>query len=188
MRPSIRRSRCLSIRALATKLLAASGYSKEKPVKFTIQTTRGFKPKDYEMIQAIVGMWRNVGIDANIEVYEVAKHFESSHRPTNSRRRPSTTGEHIGDPTTSTGFAMWSKSPHSAWHSERSRRQDHPALGREGRGKAHPGLEGCGPLYRRAGLCAAAAAIRAADSHKSDLKVTHNTSGALLPASLIEKA
>jgi peptide/nickel transport system substrate-binding protein len=50
--------------ALATKLLAASGYSKDKPVKFTIQTTRSFKPKDYEMIQAIVGMWRNVGIDA----------------------------------------------------------------------------------------------------------------------------
>ena len=61
---------------LATKLLAASGYSPDKPVKFTIQTTRGFKPKDYEMIQAIVGMWRNVGIDANIEVYEIAKHFE----------------------------------------------------------------------------------------------------------------
>ena len=61
---------------LATKLLAASGYSKDKPVKFTIQTTRGFKPKDYEMIQAIVGMWRNVGIEANIEIYEIAKHFE----------------------------------------------------------------------------------------------------------------
>jgi len=60
----------------AKKLLAASGYSPAKPVKFGIKTTRGFKPKDYEMIQAIVGMWRKVGIDANIEVYEVAKHFE----------------------------------------------------------------------------------------------------------------
>src|SRR5271155_6268642 len=62
--------------ALATKLLADRGFSKEKPVEFTIQTTRGFKPKDYEMIQAIVGMWRNVGINANIEIYEIAKHFE----------------------------------------------------------------------------------------------------------------
>ena len=44
----------------AKELLAASGYSTENPVKFTIQTTRGFKPKDYEMIQAIVGMWRKV--------------------------------------------------------------------------------------------------------------------------------
>ena len=28
------------------------------------------------MIQAIVGMWRKVGIEATIEVYEIAKHFE----------------------------------------------------------------------------------------------------------------
>src|SRR5229473_1818667 len=61
---------------LAKSLLAKSGFSPEKPVKFTIQTTRGFKPKDYEMIQAIVGMWRKVGIEADIEVYEIAKHFE----------------------------------------------------------------------------------------------------------------
>jgi len=60
----------------SVELLAASGYSTENPVKFTIQTTRGFKPKDYEMIQAIVGMWRKVGIEAEIEVYEIAKHFE----------------------------------------------------------------------------------------------------------------
>src|SRR5713226_8380816 len=61
---------------LAKSLLAKSGFSPEKPVKFTIQTTRGFKPKDYEMIQAIVGMWRKVGIEATIEVYEIAQHFE----------------------------------------------------------------------------------------------------------------
>ena len=61
---------------LAMKLLAASGYSPDNPVKFPIQTTRGFKPKDYEMIQAIVGMWRKVGIDATIEVYEIAKHYK----------------------------------------------------------------------------------------------------------------
>ena len=56
----------------AKELLAASGYSTDNPVKFTIQTTRGFKPKDHEMIQAIVGMWRNVGIEAEIEIYEIA--------------------------------------------------------------------------------------------------------------------
>ena len=41
----------------AKELLAASGFSPENPVKFKIQTTRGFKPKDYEMVQAIVGLW-----------------------------------------------------------------------------------------------------------------------------------
>ena len=103
--------------ALAKKMLAASGYSKEKPVKFTIQTTRGYKPKDYEMIQAIVGMWRNVGIDANIEIYEIAKHFELRMSHKLAPAAFYNWGNAIGDPTTSTGFAMWSKSPHSAWHS-----------------------------------------------------------------------
>ncbi len=28
------------------------------------------------MVQAIVGMWRKVGIEAEIEVYEIAKHYE----------------------------------------------------------------------------------------------------------------
>src|SRR5258706_13162718 len=41
---------------LARQLLAKSGFSTSNPVKFAIQTTRGFKPKDYEMIQAVVGM------------------------------------------------------------------------------------------------------------------------------------
>lgn len=37
---------------LARRLLAASGYSVANPVRFTVQTTRGYKPKDYEMIAA----------------------------------------------------------------------------------------------------------------------------------------
>ena len=28
------------------------------------------------MVQAIVGLWRRVGIEAEIEVYEIAKHYE----------------------------------------------------------------------------------------------------------------
>ena len=102
----------------AAELLAASGFSPQKPVKFTIQTTRGFKPKDYEMIQAIVGMWRKVGIEADIEVYEIAKHFELR---TTHKLAPAAFynwGNAIGDPTTSTGFAMFGPSPHSAWKSD----------------------------------------------------------------------
>jgi peptide/nickel transport system substrate-binding protein len=99
----------------AKKLLAASGYSPEKPVKFTIQTTRGFKPKDYEMIQAIVGMWRKVGIDANIEVYEIAKHYELRAADKLAPAAFYNWGNAIGDPSTSTGFAMFGPSPHSVW-------------------------------------------------------------------------
>src|SRR5690606_20620740 len=37
---------------------AASGSSPDKPVRFRTQATRGYKPKDYERIRAVVGMWR----------------------------------------------------------------------------------------------------------------------------------
>ncbi|MDO6724902.1 ABC transporter substrate-binding protein [Celeribacter halophilus] len=99
------------------ELLAASGYSSDNPVRFTIQTTRGFKPKDYEMIQAIVGMWRKVGIEAEIEVYEIAKHYELRATDTLAPAAFYNWGNSIGDPSTSTGFAMFGPSPHSVWDS-----------------------------------------------------------------------
>lgn len=100
---------------LATELLAKSGHSPQKPIEFTIQTTRGFKPKDFETVQAIVEMWRRVGIRANIEVYEIAKHFELR---TQHKLAPAAFynwGNSTADPESSLGSAMLSKSPHSSW-------------------------------------------------------------------------
>ena len=102
----------------AKELLKASGFSTEKPVKFKIQTTRGLKPKDYEMVQAIVGMWRKVGIDAEIEVYEIAKHYELRAADQLAPAAFYNWGNAIGDPTTSTGFAMFGPSPHSVWNTD----------------------------------------------------------------------
>ncbi|MDZ4391897.1 ABC transporter substrate-binding protein [Cypionkella sp.] len=100
---------------LAVKLLADSGYSIDNPVKFKIQTTKGFKPKDYEMIQAIVGLWRKVGIEAEIEIYEIAKHYELRAADQLAPAAFYNWGNSVGDPTTSTGFAMFGPSPHSVW-------------------------------------------------------------------------
>lgn len=100
---------------LAKKKLAASGYSTKNPVKFKFQTTKGYMPKDYEMAQAIVGMWRKVGIEAEIEVYEIAKHFELRAAHKLAPAAFYDWGNAIGDPTTSTGFAMFGPSPHSSW-------------------------------------------------------------------------
>ncbi|MDH5188322.1 MAG: ABC transporter substrate-binding protein [Rhodospirillaceae bacterium] len=99
----------------AEEYLAKSGYSKSNPARFKIQTTRGFKPKDYEMVQAIVGMWRKVGIEAEIEVYEIAKHYELRATDTLAPAAFYNWGNAIGDPATSTGFAMFGPSPHSVW-------------------------------------------------------------------------
>jgi peptide/nickel transport system substrate-binding protein len=103
---------------LSKQLLAKSGYSVEKPVKFKIQTTRGYLPKDYETVQAIVGMWRKVGIEAEIEVYEIAKHFELRLSHKLAPMAFYNWGDAIGDPNDSTGFAMFGPSPHSGWKSK----------------------------------------------------------------------
>jgi len=102
----------------AEALLAKSGFSRQKPVRFTIQTTRGYLPKDYEVVQAIVGMWRQVGIQADIEVYEIAKHFELRAQHKLAPAAFYNWGNSIGDPTTSTGHAMFGPSPHSAWKTD----------------------------------------------------------------------
>ena len=174
--------------ALASKLLAASGYSKDKPVKFTIQTTRGFKPKDYEMIQAIVGMWRNVGIDANIEIYEIAKHFELRLSHKLAPAAFYNWGNAIGDPTCSTGFAMFSKSPHSAWHSDDLDGMIGPLWTEKDEKKRIQGWKNVDRYIAEQGYILPLFQYAQPILYKSDLKVVANVSGALQPATLVSKA
>ncbi len=100
---------------LAVQLLARSGFSVSKPVKFTVQTTRGYKPKDYETVAAIVAMWKNVGIEANIEVLDVARHFDLQLQHALAPASFYNWGNSIGDPSTSTGFAFIG--PFAVWRS-----------------------------------------------------------------------
>ena len=60
---------------LARDLLSKSGYSESRPVQLKIQTTKGYRFRDYEMVQMIVGMWREVGIEAEIELYTEKEHL-----------------------------------------------------------------------------------------------------------------
>jgi len=103
---------------LARALLAKAGYGRQKPVEFTIQTTRGFRPKDYETVREIVRLWRAVGIFANIEVYEIAKHYELRAQDKLAPMAFYDWNDAIGDPNESTGLAMYGPSPHSAWKSK----------------------------------------------------------------------
>jgi len=174
--------------ALAKKLLAASGFSKEKPVKFTIQTTKGFKPKDYEMITAVVGMWREVGIEANIETYEIAKHFELRMSHKLAPAAFYNWGNAIGDPTCSTGFAMFSKSPHSAWHSDDLDAKIGPLWGEKDEKKRIQGWKDVDRYIAEQAYILPLLQYAQPVLYKADLKVIPNTSGALQPATLVSKA
>ena len=171
----------------AAELLKASGYSVNKPVRFTIQTTRGFKPKDYEMIQAIVGMWRKVGIEAEIEVYEIAKHYELRAAHKLAPMAFYNWGNAIGDPTTSTGFAMFSPSPHSAWKSDALDAEIAPLWSEKDEAKRIAGWKAVDRTIANEGLVIPLLQYAQPVLFKSSLRVTPNVSGALQPT-LVSRA
>lgn len=58
--------------------LKAAGYSASNPVSFTLLSTNGVFPSDYDMARAIAGMWKAVGINATIEETTPAKLVEAA--------------------------------------------------------------------------------------------------------------
>ena len=57
-------------------------------------------------------------IEADIEVYEIAKHYELRAADQLAPAAFYNWGNAIGDPATSTGFAMFGPSPHSTWDTD----------------------------------------------------------------------
>ncbi|MDE4097893.1 ABC transporter substrate-binding protein [Phaeobacter gallaeciensis] len=163
------------------ELLAASGYGPDNPVKFTIQTTRGFKPKDYEIIQAIVGLWRRVGIEAEIEVYEIAKHYELRAADTLAPAAFYNWGNSIGDPTTSTGFAMFGPSPHSVWDGEELMQKILPLWGESDEDKRIAGWKDVDRFIAENALVIPLLQYVQPILHSDQVKVVPHASGALLP-------
>ncbi len=165
----------------AKELLAASGYSTDNPVRFKIQSTRGFKPKDYEIIQAIVGLWRKVGIEAEIEVYEIAKHYELRAADTLAPAAFYNWGNSVGDPTTSTGFAMFGPSPHSVWDGKETMEMILPLWGEKDEARR---IEGWKAVDRHIAENAEVIPLLQYVQpilHVSGVTVTPHSSGALLP-------
>ncbi|MFW8595319.1 ABC transporter substrate-binding protein [Cribrihabitans neustonicus] len=165
----------------AKELLAASGYGPDNPVKFTIQTTRGFKPKDYEIIQAIVGLWRKVGIEAEIEVYEIAKHYELRAADTLAPAAFYNWGNAIGDPATSTGFAMFGPSPHAVWDGEELIQKIIPLWGEPDEDKRIAGWKDVDRHIAENALVIPLLQYVQPILHSDAVKVTPHASGALLP-------
>jgi len=165
----------------AKELLAASGFSPDNPVKFTIQTTRGFKPKDYEMVQAIVGMWRKVGIEGTIEVYEIAKHYELRAADQLAPAAFYNWGNSIGDPTTSTGYAIYGPSPHSVWDGQDVIDAINPLWGEPDEAKRIAGWKAVSKLIADNAYVLPLLQYAQPIVHAKGVNVVPHKSGALLP-------
>jgi peptide/nickel transport system substrate-binding protein len=139
------------------------------------------------MIQAIVGMWRKIGIEAQIEVYEVAKHFELR---TSHRLAPFAFynwGNAIGDPSTSTGHAMFSKSPHSSWKTPDVDTKLGPLWGEADEAKRIAGYKAADKYIAEEGYVIPLLQYVQPIVFKSELQVTPNVSGAMQPT-LVKRA
>src|SRR5208282_4935815 len=101
--------------ALAKELLAKSNFSTANPVKIGFASTNGQFPSDYDIARAIVQMWKQVGIEADLQVIEYAKYFELNR----GNKLPETTlyswDNATGDPEMFTGYLLNPHLPFSAW-------------------------------------------------------------------------
>src|SRR4029450_59904 len=64
-------------KAKALAELNAAGFGPSNPVSFTLLSTNGVFPNDYDLARAIAGMWKTVGINATIEETTPAKLIEA---------------------------------------------------------------------------------------------------------------
>jgi peptide/nickel transport system substrate-binding protein len=115
-------------RKAAQAALAKSGFSPAKPAKIKLLTTNGTFPNDYELARAIAGMWKQVGIEAEIEELTVAKYLELNH----SAKLPGVMlyswANATGDPENYTGRILDPNLRFSAWKSEEAGKQVHALL------------------------------------------------------------
>jgi peptide/nickel transport system substrate-binding protein len=101
--------------ALAKELLAKSNFSPANPVKIGLAATNGQFPSDYDMARAIVQMWKQVGIDADLQVIEYAKYFEFNRASKLPEATLYSWDNATGDPEIFAGYLLNPKMPFSAW-------------------------------------------------------------------------
>ena len=98
--------------------MAKSNFSPANPVKIGFATTNGQFPSDYDIARAIVQMWKQVGIEADLQVIEYAKYFELNR----GNKLPETTlyswDNATGDPEIFSGYLLNPKMPFSPWKDE----------------------------------------------------------------------
>lgn len=102
----------------ARKLLAASGFSPEKPVKVRFITTIGGGPSDFDIARAIVQMWRKVGIDADLRAVDISQFASLSTAGKVDGPCLYVWQNGLGDPSVYGGNMLHPAKPFSTWKSE----------------------------------------------------------------------
>jgi peptide/nickel transport system substrate-binding protein len=102
----------------AAELLRSAGFSPSQPARIGFNTLRGFSPNDFETAQAVVAMWKKVGIEAKLEVIEPSKYQELLRANKLPEAMQYPWGNTAGDPEMYGGYLLDPKSIFSAWKSD----------------------------------------------------------------------
>ena len=104
--------------AKAKALLAQSGYSKDKPAKIIFGTTSGSFTGDYDVARAIVQMWQQVGIEAELRVLPIDQFYDLSRSGKLDHPMMVLWVNASGDPQLLTGLILDPKKRFSVWKSD----------------------------------------------------------------------
>ena len=104
--------------ALAKELLAKSNFSTSNPVKIGFATTNGQFPSDYDIARAVVQMWKQVGIEADLQVIEYAKYFELNRGAKLPEATLYSWDNSTGDPEIFIGYNLNPKMQFAPWKDE----------------------------------------------------------------------
>jgi peptide/nickel transport system substrate-binding protein len=129
-------------------------------------------------------MWRKVGIEAEIEVYEIAKHYELRAADQLAPAAFYNWGNAIGDPTTSTGFAMFGPSPHSVWNTDDLDGMIGPLWGEADEAKRIEGWKAVDKYIAENGYVIPLIQYQQPILFKNTIKVTPNVAGSPEPAQM----
>src|SRR5262249_9853015 len=109
--------------AKARRLLQQAGYTPASPLRLKVMTTRGARAKDFEVMTAITQMWKDVGIEGELEVVTIPQWF--SFRTARGQGGQDLAPLFLyswstptGDPINSVGFENNVKGPFRVWESE----------------------------------------------------------------------
>ncbi len=108
--------------AKAKQLLQKAGYSPASPLRLTVMTTKGVRAKDFEVMTAITQMWKDVGIEAELEIITIPQWFalRSARGQGGKDIAPLSLyfwSNASGDPINSVGFQLNVKGPFRVWES-----------------------------------------------------------------------
>lgn len=165
----------------ARSYLLKSGYSKSKPLELTIQTTKGYRPRDYEMVKMVTEMWREVGIEAKIQIYTDTEHLRLRAKHELAPVAFFNWSNSTGDPSMSTGLAMLSNSPDSAFKSAELDRLIMPLMNEPDERKRIRGYQKIDRYVADEGLIIPLVQFFQTVVHTRDIEFTPHSGGEVLP-------